>query len=413
MEQLESYISYNKRHVYFLVFTFLITNHFFNLFIVDIHIWRILNWAYSSWLACYVLSCYLFRKIETYLVYKWAIILVFLSIVVCSFFYLSLCTNQTFSETFRVSISWFQLLLVFYLVYKEYSQKEIFDALKIFSFIWFTAWILGFISPFPLYDASGEFDANRLSNAGRGILRLNISGNCLMHLWGLWCLSIYTTTFKKKYLVGYLLCLLFVLLCISRQHILYYSTIGFLFLMYKIPNIKKIFLLLGLYITIAFVIPQTTIYQKTEQLTKAQMKANGGGKNDVRIKAATYYFTEFPQDFYTVLMGHGADHAHSEYGKKVKSIILSHGYVMADVGYASIYIKYGMLGLLCFGILLIQVLRSKTINTNYGIKLFFVYTYLGNIFSHNIDLSMIGLALGLYVLLLDEYKITNELNNGV
>lgn len=178
--------------------------------------------------------------------------------------------------------------------------------------------------------------------------------------------------------------------------------------MYKIPNIKKILLLIGIYITIAFIIPQTTIYQKTEQLTKAQMKANGGGKNDVRIKAATYYFTEFPQNVYTLLMGHGADHAHSEYGKKVKSVILNHGYVMADVGYASIYIKYGIFGLLCFGILLIQVLRSKSIDMNSGIKLFFVYTYLGNIFSHNIDLSMVGLALCLYVLLLDEYKLVQE-----
>lgn len=401
----------NQRHVYFLLFTFLITNQFFNICFIPIHALRIANWGFTLYLALYVLVCYISHRIHISLIYQWWSILAFLAIIVCSFFYLGLNTEQTVDETFRASIKWFQFILVFLLAVKEYNHQEIFRALTIFAFIWFAAWILGFISPIPLYDASGEFDAHRLFNEGRGIRRLNVAGSNLMHLWGLWCMSIYVATNVKKYLYAYFLCLLFVLLCVSRQHIVWYSAVGLLYLLYNSTNVKKMILIGGIFVTVVFILPQTSIYQKTAQLTKEQMKTNAGGKNDIRILATTYFFTEFPQNLYTVIMGHGESHSHSDYGKFERSIITKYGYVMADVGFAGLYVKYGVLGMLVIFIMFYQIFRDPCFTENVGLKLWCAYTIFSTIFSHNLDQSMIGIALCLYLLYIDKWFINNDYQN--
>ncbi len=315
-----------------------------------------------------------------------------------------LATNQTIDETYRVSISWFQYLLIFFFCKKNYSVKDLYVSLKVFSFIWFAVWIIGLLSPVPLYDASGENDAQQLMSTGRGIVRLKVAGSDLMNLWGLWCLGIYVESQKRKYLLGYLVCLLFVVLCVSRQHILYYSLVGFFYLFYKFPLWKKILLLLTTYVTIVHILPQTTIYQNLVELTSSQMEENDGGKNDIRILAATYFITEYPQDIYSIFLGHGAYHSHSDYGQHMNSIITNRGFVLTDVGFVRIFFYYGLFGLCCMFCLLKHVWRTKVPKEYIGLKLFVYFMFMCNVFSHQIDQSMVSTSICLYVLYLVEQR---------
>lgn len=397
----------NKKHIFILLLLFLCFNQFFNIFILDIHVWRILNWGTTTCLAIYVLKD--FHKVPSCLKKRWNFILCFLGIVLLSFVYVTLITRQTLDETYRVSISWFQYLLIFFLYQKKYTTKELFVSLKIFSFIWFAAWFIGFLSPIPLYDASGEYDAQQLMSTGRGVVRLKVAGQDLMNLWGLWCLGIYVANRKNKYLLGYLACLLFVVLCVSRQHILYYSLVGFFFLFYKFSLWKKLILFLAIYVTIVHVLPQTTIYQNLVELTSSQMEANDGGKDDIRILAATYFITEYPQDLYSIFLGHGAYHSNSDYGRLLYSIIDNKGFVLADVGFVGIFFYYGLLGLCCMFCLLKHVWRTKVPIEFMGLKLFVYFMFMGNVFSHNIDQSTISTSICLYVLYLAEQSRRTKL----
>lgn len=390
----------NKKHIFTLLFLFLCFNQFFNIFILDIHVWRIINWGATTCLVIYVLKD--FQKIPSCLKKRWNFILYFLGIVLLSFGYIMLTTNQTLSETYRVSISWFQYLLLFFLYQKNYTAKELFVSLQIFSFIWFAAWIIGFLSPIPLYDASGEYDAQRLMTTSRGIVRLKVAGSDLMNLWGLWCLGIYVVKNEKKYLLSYLVCLLFVVLCVSRQHILYYSLIGFFFLFYKISWWKKLALVLAIYVTVVHILPQTEIYQNLVELTSSQMEENEGGKEDIRILAATYFITEYPQDIYSIFLGHGSYHANSDYGIHLYSIIYDKGFILADIGYVGIFFYYGLLGLCCMFCLLRHVRKARVPKEFIGLKLFIYFMFMGNVFSHNIDISMVSTSICLYVLYLAE-----------
>lgn len=112
-----------KTRIVFLLFSFLIFNQLFNIYIVDIHILRVLNWGYTTCLALYVLNDFISHRIPYTLCKRWNFILIFLGIVLLSFVYVSLTTNQTIDETYRVSISWFQYLLMFFLVKKEFTIK--------------------------------------------------------------------------------------------------------------------------------------------------------------------------------------------------------------------------------------------------------------------------------------------------
>jgi hypothetical protein len=395
----------NKSHVIFLLISFLIFNQFFNLYIFDIHVWRILNWFYTSCLVLYVLGVYLFYGFPKTLLRRWNFLFYFLGIVILSFIYVSFTTDQTLSETYRVSISWFQYLLVLYLYNRKYTIQELFVSLGIFSFIWFTAWIAGFLSPFPLYDASGEFDAEQLMSTGRGVVRLKIAGNDLMNLWGLWCLGIYASNNKKQYLLAYLLCLLFVILCVSRQHILFYSLIGFLYLLHKSALWRKIILVGFVFVLVSYIFPKTTIYQNLVELTEYQLEENEGANRDIRIQSAEFFLTDYPQNLYSFFFGHGMYHLNSDYGRRMSDIINLRGFILSDIGFVSIYFYYGMLGLCCFFALLIHVYKSKVPKEYDGIKLFIYFTFLANIFSHNIDVSMVSTAICLYVIYKGETKL--------
>lgn len=392
-----------KSHVLFLLISFLIVNQFFNTFLVDIHVYRIINWTYSVLLTLYVFYLYLKGDLKRSWIKQWRVISWFLLIVSLSFIYVGLSTNQTFSETLRVSITWYQYLLVFLLAKKKFTQKEIFISVTIFSFIWFLAWIAGFLSPVPLFDASGEYSSDLLSTS-RGVVRLKVTGEDLMYLWGFWCLSIYTSNKKKKYLLAYFVCLLFVILCVSRQHILYYSLVGIIYLFHKFSIFKKAILAASIIAVVELVIPNTTIFQNLTDLTESQMYANDGGKDDVRIQAINYFVTEYPQNAYTFLLGHGAYHSNSNYGIKMFRITDLYGYVLADIGYVSIFFFYGLFGILCFVKLFKIVYSAKLPENIMGIKLFIYFTYLGNIFSHNIDASIVSTALCMYLIYINMFN---------
>lgn len=399
-----------KKHIFFLVLSFLICNQFFNFYILDIHIWRAINWGYTILLFLYVIFCYLKGGFLRKWLRQWSFILVFLGIVTLSFFYVSLTTNQTIDETFRVCFSWYQYLLLFVLAYKKFSPKELFIALMVFSVIWFGAMIAGFLSPIPLYDASGEFDPQQLMTTHRGIVRLKVSGSDLMNLWGFWCLGIYVVNKQRKYLYAYLICLIFVFLMVSRQHIVFYSLVGFLYLFQRISFLKKTVLVTAILVLFYVILPQVEIWQDLTALTESQMQDNNGGKDDIRIQAATFYLTEFPQNIYTIFLGHGQFHSHSNYGHTMFSIMDGSGFILADIGFVGIYIYYGVLGLFCFLLLLINICKKKIPKDLYGLKLYVFFTYFTTIFSHNIDTSMIGTSICIYLVYLYSSKPTSIMN---
>lgn len=385
-------------HVVFLVFSFLIVNQFFNIYLIPIHALRIIKWGYCLLLSLYVCYNFISGKFPIIWLKKWKFITVFLCIVSFSFLYLLFIKGQSISETFRVSIVWYNYLLLFILIKKSFSVSEIFKALTIFSLIWFIAWILGYLSPFPLYDASGVFDEQKLMSTGRGIIRLKVTGNTLMNLWGLWCLSIYVEKKKKKYLLAFITCLFFVILCVSRQHIIFYTLIGMLYIFRKYNIYKKILMIGVLYLLIREILPQTEIYQSLATLTSDQMDASNGGKDDIRILALKYYLFDYPQNLYSTILGNGVYHSHSIYGRQMYEIIENYGFILADIGFVGLYIYFGICGLLCFFFLFKYVYKIRCKKIFYGIKMFIYYLFLTNIFSHTFDISQIDVAISIYIL---------------
>lgn len=224
-----------------------------------------------------------------------------------------------------------------------------------------------------------------------------------MHLWGLWCLGLYVYCGKRKYIVAYLICLLFVILSVSRQHIVYYSIVGFLFLFYKIALWKKVLFIGIIFAVITYILPRMEIYRSLVDLTTTQMEVNNGGKDDVRIEAAKFFIFDFPQNIYTYIFGHGAYHSHSNYGEKMYSI-MHQGYILSDIGFVKIYIFYGLLGLMCIFYILKYVHRTKIPQEFIGIKLFIYYAFLSNIFSNNLDASMVSISICLYVIYINEIR---------
>lgn len=335
---------------------------------------------------------------------KWPFVKWLLFIVTLSGVYVTL-SGQAISETYRVYAEWYLYLILFVFIYHKFTIEELFRAITIFSFLWMVMWILGYLAPFPMYDASGEFDSEYLMTEGRGVIRLKVSGSCIMQMWGLWCLSIYIDSHKKKYLAAFIACFTFTVLLVSRQHIVAYAALGLFFLLIKENFSRKILLMGILYGMFTIYLSQTKIYQNLTELTEEQMYENEGGKEDVRIKAWEYYVTEYPTNLYCVLFGHGLYHAHSKQGKEMSMLIFNTGYVLADIGFVGLYIYFGLAGLLCFLFLFLYVYRIKVPQSFYGIKLFIYFLFLTNVFSHNIEQSILECAMSLFILYMANLKM--------
>lgn len=400
---------HNYSHVAVLICSFFIVSNFFNIVFVPNAIAKMIHWIYDVLIICYGVDILLKRRLSQSVLSCMKIPFLFIGIVTLSFFTAMALQNQSFLLTIRLVLPFYEYFFILILFFKKVHTRDIYLAVSVFSVIWMIMWVVGFLSPMPLYDASGEFDESLMSSS-RGVVRLKIAGSNVMKLWGMWSLGLYISSFKKKYLFIYALCMLFVVLLVSRQHIVYYFLCGFLSMVYYISNSKKILSLCAVTILLAIGISQTTIYKNLEELTKSQMEANDGGKDDIRINAAKYFISEFPNSAITVILGNGVYHSESQYGKRMYFIGRNYGYFLSDIGYVQFYIFFGLIGIGVLAYLLWYIVISNVPLQFIGIKLYFYFLFMGSVFSHAFDTGIFVIAIAFYLLLIGrlQYKVSRK-----
>lgn len=386
-----------KHRIVFLMFVLLLTSNFFNFKYFPIDLIKLLHWLFDLWLIFYFFRCIYKHKIKYIILKRLNFILYLLLVVTISIFSAKIIHNQDINETLRVTLIWYEYLFIFVLIRFDFKSSDIYNAIKYFSFIWMFCWIIGYLSPIVLFDASESFDDAMLGDS-RGVVRLKISGGVIMQLWGLWSLSYFIEYKKYRYLNNYIICLIFTILLVSRQHILFYILCGCGYLIYNSPFRKKIIIITIITILIVYIAPKTTIFQNLVSLTESQLAKDDGFENNIRSVAAVYYLTEFEQSPFSILCGNGIYHYNSEYGNKMSDNGLIYGFWLSDIGYVGHYIYFGLAGLLFFYFLFRYVYRLNIPKQYMGIKVFILYLFLTNIFSHSFDSATLITGTVLYVL---------------
>ncbi len=191
----------------------------------------------------------------------------------------------------------------------------------------------------------------------RGTVRLFLPGlNCSLVTLFMF-LNRFFNTRKPYYLVLCFAIFSVFVLQASRQLIfsIFFSAFIYLLLERKVRNKVLIVLLLSLVLFSFFKVFQGVIYEMLNVTTEQSKDFD----SNVRVRAAEYFLTKGSPSFLNYLFGNGPPLAKSKYGIFMQTLVLKHGFFLADIGLIGDIYKYGIFFALSGLFLYFRVLRVK------------------------------------------------------
>lgn len=394
--------SVKKSHVWFLLLMMLLSSNIFRLTFVSGKALKTVGILVSFVLVAWGVKKIIFNfRVRKYAAEVWFIPLllcgIFLSMFSALFFW-----NQSLLKSLFVIYPWGYIMSFFVFAYYGYNKRELYKALKIYSILFFTVQIIALLLPYNIIGSlSDEIDVSR------GVRRLRIGGLSYMHFWGFYNVVLYCAERKKKYLCGFLVCLLFVILSVSRQHIVLFSILSLGYMLLNLKMTKMIGLLFVGVLCVVFLLPQTSIYQGLVVKEHDETVYVDGETGNVRWLATKYFLHKFPSNDVTKIIGNCQYNMESKYGEHIASLRV---FFLSDIGFVGIYIYYGLLGLFCFFAMFFYIWRVKKSAGIAVFKIFLYYLFLTNILSHSFDVSQVGIAASLYFLASNSPKVKGANN---
>jgi len=111
------------------------------------------------------------------------------------------------------------------------------------------------------------------------------------------------------------------------------------------------------------------IFMSLLDVSKSQ---SAGIEDDIRIRSATYFLTEFFPNRIAYLTGNGVDSANSAFGQMVQSYKDVYGYFQTDVGIVGDFSRFGTLFLIAVLSLIFRILKGKTGDGLVFIKYYYI-----------------------------------------
>ncbi|WP_282038267.1 hypothetical protein [Saccharicrinis aurantiacus] len=288
------------------------------------------------------------------------------------------------------------VLFYFVLVKLKPTLKETYKFISIMVILHIILWIFG-MAHFPedIYTTSSDKNLD----ISRGIMRISLAAKPFLVL-GLFIILEKAIIFKKKqYWIFVAAISTLIVLEVIRQ-VIFLSAILSIYIFIRKKRYSLIIiaiitmLLIGIFQFVE--IGKKTIVGKMLALTERQSSFENNSEENIRITAYRYFFTEKNSNIFTVLLGNGYPHSNSKYGYRMFIERSRLKLFASDVGYAYIFIRLGLIGLIVF--LLIFLQAKKVRNVPISIRIFVLYMYLLNIATAFILVDFFALACSLYII---------------
>ncbi|MBQ8672677.1 MAG: O-antigen ligase family protein [Bacteroides sp.] len=249
------------------------------------------------------------------------------------------------------------LIILFFYLWKVKPSRDVLEKYIIgFGFLYIILWSYAMMKiPEVVFGDMGE-DGN--FDESRGMIRINFVGRGNLIFAFFLCLNKFKETQLKKWFLLVILFFVFNVFQVTRQLILWPMIVGLLYLLW---NKKKwcflaVMAAFALYLFIPTVkFSDDSVIGSMINLTEQQGKDQKRGEDDVRIREYKYFFTEWHNNPVTFLLGTGQPHGASEFGLWYQyKVEKGQKFYLSDVGYASMFALYGLMGLLLWGVLYLK-----------------------------------------------------------
>lgn len=252
------------------------------------------------------------------------------------------------------------ITLFFFLWKHDFSQKELEKYVMLLGIIYVILWLYSLKNlPMMTFGVTNADDTT-LFNEERGMLRINFVGRTSLVLAYFLALNKSFNTKKISYiaLTGFLFVM--IVFQLTRQIIF---SVAIVTAIYTFLKNKK----LAAYVVAVFVamylfsfslsFSRDSVVGSMIELTKSQTKYRYD-KGDNRSSEYQYFFTSFSKNVFTDVLGNGVSYSSSPYGT-VEQRINDNGYYRTDVGYASMFVTTGWVGLILYLLLFYLCLRRR------------------------------------------------------
>lgn len=321
------------------------------------------------------------------------VICIIISFIPCYFIH-----YQSFNLSYNISATILAVVYFFFLLKKKPDYEQIENIIIVYGCLFILCWIINLVCfPNVYFTMSLEHITDE---ALRGALRFNIPGIGFLVLFYFLNLSKYLSLKSNNYLILTALCFVVIVFQVTRQIILSVAIITIWFILRKV---KYIYFYLSILIISFYFMPiesyniEGTIIGKMVNETQYQLKnTTSSGEKDVRIRAYEYFFKDFNESIIAIIFGNGRPHSLSKYGEGYMRKQEVNRYYLTDVGFAAIYVQYGIVGSLAFFYFFYFNLKNRVSVNVYFAKLYMVHLVIISFASYGVLYDMITLSIAAY-----------------
>ncbi|MFW5700075.1 MAG: hypothetical protein ACOCWM_00160 [Cyclobacteriaceae bacterium] len=269
---------------------------------------------------------------------------VFLSMVIAQSYH-----NQSYLLTFWAQRFMYYYLFYFFLHILRPEVKDLEKVVLTLGIIYAISYLFQYaIYPTAIFDVRQDVD--------RGTIRIFIPGSSFMTLSLFMCLHKFYTQNKLKYIFLVLLFFSILILIGTRFSLAVITFTSIMSLIFS-KVVRSRYLIFVLFLISA--IPVYFMFQDIfTGLIEVSEEQSEDIENNIRIRASTFFLTDFFPNTLAYFFGNGQDHMGSGYGMRVHTYKVVRGFYQSDIGIIGDFSKFGLFFLIGALWLLIKALRS-------------------------------------------------------
>lgn len=323
---------------------------------------------------------------------------VFLIVVIISFFNAFVYWDQTPDLTFRSGIGIFIFVSYFYFLKKNMSRSILETTMFILAGIYLILWLYA-LSQAPAV-VFGNLDTLQ---DNRGFYRvLQLSGLDTVVFLYFYCLTHISALKGRKCFLASLTivaCATAIFLSLTRMVILAVLSLTAFYIVRK----KSIWFIVA---TLMLVFIGSQYILSNEIVESLITLSTESSASDMRAPEYQMVFKLYPFRLGTFLFGNGNEHIASAYGQMEEYLKSAYAFHRSDAGYIGVYVTYGIVGLLILLSILWKVIKQKTTDENYYLKLVVLFVFFVNITAYHFSNYGFTLMVSLYLLSMDnKYRV--------
>jgi hypothetical protein len=236
----------------------------------------------------------------------------------------------------------------------------------------------------------------------RGFFRLFIQGLGFLVLGFFMGVSKYVETKKMKWLFLFIGLFIVIVLHLTRHMIVFALLITLFYLLKNITKTKYLWICIGITAVLLntgkIEIADDSVVGRLIFLSENQLEEHNSGNENTRVSEYKFFFTKYSENIFTNIFGNGIPHKDSSLGKREAQIRKMQGVFTEDVGYATLYVRIGLIGLVFYALIFYRTVRQKIPIKYMYVKLYMAFIISANIMASWVYDEAISISVCLYIL---------------